>query len=365
MYLRKVTYQLGLRVKSLVPCFHKSHLENLVLLVIGIAYSRSVCLPKAAQQAPYKRIQIESRVQRFERLVQCEKLVPLDALKPSAKKVLKSIHRYGRGEIRALMDRTMINDTINLLYVSVAYGGRALPLGWVVVPHEGNSDLRLQQQLLGWFKSCLPEGASATIIADREFHSIRLATWIEKRLGLNFVLRIKAGTKVEYRGYWYAAGELASLGRTRFWESVKLTMDLKASHRVNLVTVWERGEEEPWLLISNLSEAEKVREIYANRFWIEEMFSDHKSRGLNLESTRLRDPKRLERLLVAVTLAYLWIMEVGAWVVLNEKWRQVDNRGAERSVSLCQIGLRWLTERKNEGFLPPLFSGCFKPLEAT
>lgn len=365
MYLRKVTYQLGARVKSLVPCFHKSHLQNLVLLVIGIAYSRSVSLPKAAQEAPYKRIQVESRVQRFERLLQCEKLVPLDALKPTAKKVLKSIHRGGRGEIRAAMDRTMINDTINLLYITVAYGGRALPLGWVRVPHEGSSDLRLQQQLLRWFKSCLPEGARATIIADREFHSIRLATWIEKRLNLDFVLRIKAGTKVEYEGHWYSAGELAGPNRTRIWKSVKVTMDLKATHRVNLVTVWDEGQEEPWLLITNLSNAKKVREIYANRFWIEEMFSDHKSRGLNLESTRLTDPKRLERLLVAVTLAYLWIMEVGAWVVLNDKWRQVDNRGAERSVSLCQIGLRWLTECRNRGILPPLFSGTFKPLEAT
>src|SRR5215510_14242943 len=60
MYLRKVTYQLGLRVKSLGPCFHKSHLENLALLVIGIAYSRSVSLPKAAGAVPYKRIQVES-----------------------------------------------------------------------------------------------------------------------------------------------------------------------------------------------------------------------------------------------------------------------------------------------------------------
>ena len=38
MYLRKVAYQLEVRVKSLVPCFHKSHLQNLALLVVGIAY---------------------------------------------------------------------------------------------------------------------------------------------------------------------------------------------------------------------------------------------------------------------------------------------------------------------------------------
>lgn len=69
------------------------------------------------------------------------------------------------------------------------------------------------------------------------------------------------------------------------------------------------------------------------------MFSDEKSCGLNLEETRLIDPDRIERL-VAVTLAYLWIMEVGALVVTRDQWRQVDNRGAERSISLCQIGLR-------------------------
>jgi hypothetical protein len=77
---------------------------------------------------PFKRIQIESRVERFERLLQCEKLIPLDALKPVARKVLKSLHRNGRGRVRAAMDRTMINDTINLLFITVAYGGRALPL---------------------------------------------------------------------------------------------------------------------------------------------------------------------------------------------------------------------------------------------
>jgi hypothetical protein len=367
MYLRKVTYQLEVRLKSLVPCFHKAHLQNLVLLVIGIAYSRSVSLPKAAGAVPYNRIQIESRVQRFERLLQCEKLIPLEALKPVAKKTLKSLYRGGRGEIRALMDRTMINDTLNLLYITVAYGGRALPLGWVVVPHEGSSDLKLQQQLLTWFKACLPEGARlrTTVIADREFHSIHLATWIEQSLGLNFVLRIKAGTSVEYGGHRYRAGELASRGRTQIWKSVKVTMDRKASHRVNLVTVWEQSEAEPWLLITNLTRAKQVREIYANRFWIEEMFSDHKSRGLNLESTRLTEPDRLERLLVAVTLAYLWIMEVGAFAVHQGLWRQVDNRGAERSVSLCQTGLRWLQECQHGGLLPPLFSGRFKPLGAT
>jgi len=47
-------------------------------------------------------------------------------------------------------------------------------------------------------------------------------------------------------------------------------------------------------------------------------------------------------------------MEVGVFVMNSGQRRQVDNRGASRSVSLCQIGLRWLSERRNLGFLPPL-----------
>jgi hypothetical protein len=124
-------------------------------------------------------------------------------------------------------------------------------------------------------------------------------------------------------------------------------------------------EAELWLLLTSLGTAQMAVARYAQRFWIEEMFSDHKSRGLNLEATRLSDPDRLERLLVAVSLAYLWIMEVGVLVVVTERWRYVDNRGAARSISLCQIGLRWLDECQPEDVLPPLFTGSFKPLPET
>jgi hypothetical protein len=43
---------------------------------------------------------------------------------------------------------------------------------------------------------------------------------------------------------------------------------------------------------------------------------------------RLTDPDRIERLLVTVSLAYLWIMEVGVFVVTSSQWRQVDSLGA-------------------------------------
>lgn len=366
MYLRSVIYQLGTRLKSLVPCFHQAHHENLVWLVVGMAYARTVSLPGAARKAPGRRIQVEARVQRFERLLQCRKFVPLAALRPVATKILRAQHRRGQ-PLTIVMDRSMINDTLNLLHLALAYGGRALPLGWVRVPHTGSSSLALQQQVLRWLHSCVPPGTRVTIIADiadREFHSIHLASWLAAELHWDFVLRLKAGTKVECDSSWLMAGDLAERGCSALFAQVKVTTDPQANYRVNLVTHWAPDEAEPWLLATTLSGAKLTVTTYAQRFWIEEMFSDHKSRGLQLEATRLTTPERLERLLVAAVLAYLWIMEVGVLFVVTNRWRQVDNRGARRSVSLCQIGLRWLDERHNEGRLPPLFSGSFKPLAA-
>jgi hypothetical protein len=192
-----------------------------------------------------KTIQLESRVERFERLLQCVKLKPLEVLKPVAKRVLKHLARHG-GSLMILMDRTMINDTVNLLYVAVAFGRRALPLGWVQVPHEGNSDLKLQQQLLTWLQECLPAGVEVFIVADREFHSIHLADWIKTTLKVHFVLRIKAGTWVQVQGHWHKAGTLAHPGQTRVYEGVRITRDRRAPGSVHLVTVWDADEGEPW-----------------------------------------------------------------------------------------------------------------------
>jgi hypothetical protein len=274
----------GSSLKSMITPFHKTHIENLVAMIVGIVYARAVTLPKIAGHAPMKDIQLESRVQRFERLLDCGKFLPLEVLKPITTRVLRSLARRGE-PLMILMDRSWINDTLNLLHVAVAFGGRALPLGWIEVPWGGNSNLALQKELLSWLKDCLPRGVEVFIVADREFHSIHLAQWIETEMGCHFVLRIKAGTWVFLNSRWRRAGGLAIKGSHTFYTNARVTRNRKATHLVNLATVWSSKEEEPWLLISDIDKPKLIESIYAKRFWIEEMFSDHKSRGLNLEQS--------------------------------------------------------------------------------
>lgn len=357
MYLRNVIYQTQTQIESLIPCFHKSHRRNLALMVVGMCYARSVNLPQIASFAKPASIQLEARVQRFERLLKCKKLVPLEALQPIARRVLASLSKSQPVMIR--MDRSMINDTLNLLWIAVGFNGRALPLGWVLVPHDGNSDLALQQEILQWLKEILPTETKVRIVADREFHSVHLAEWIEKELELDYVLRLKVGTFVEIDGAVLKISELAVRGESRQFQNVKITKDEKLTYRTNLTIHWAVDEEEPWALATNLEQEESVA-VYQKRYWIEEMFSDHKSRGLNLEKTRLRDAERIQKLLVAVATAYLWLMQIGHSVVVTGNHKEVDNKGAKRSVSLCQIGLRYLRELIAEGVSPPIFTADFE-----
>lgn len=141
MYLRKVIYQMQVQIESLIPCFHLSQRRNLALLVVGMVYARSVNLPPIANPIKFGKTQLEARVQGFERVLKCPKLVRLEALKPIACQVLSSLSKTSKESLRLVMDRSMINDTVNLLGISEAFEGRAMPLGWVVVEDDGNSDL--------------------------------------------------------------------------------------------------------------------------------------------------------------------------------------------------------------------------------
>ena len=56
---------------------------------------------------------------------------------------------------------------------------------------------------------------------------------------------------------------------------------------------------------------------YADRWGIEPMFSDFKSRGFGLEQTHLRYPDRLARLILVMALALYWAVSTGMWDQAN------------------------------------------------
>ena len=138
MYRRETITQMQANVQGIIPVFHKTQHRNLTMMVIGIVMAKSVQLTKIAPEVAIDRISHEAYVQRFERLMACEKFDVREVMKAIATRVLQYITRW-QAPLVLVMDRSMINNTLNLLHVAVAFGKRALPLGWVEVPHEGSS----------------------------------------------------------------------------------------------------------------------------------------------------------------------------------------------------------------------------------
>jgi len=102
-----------------------------------------------------------------------------------------------------------------------------------------------------------------------------------------------------------------------------------------------------------MSSAEEACGWYSKRFKIETLFSDQKSRGFHLHKSHLSNPTRLCRLLIAASLAYLWIVYLGAYAV-RHGWDKIIHRTERCDLSLFQLGLRLLDHLLNEELPIPM-----------
>ena len=60
------------------------------------------------------------------------------------------------------------------------------------------------------------------------------------------------------------------------------------------------------MIIASNGPAQKALQAYRRRWQIECLFGDSKTRGFNMEDTRLTQPAKLSSLLVIITLAMAW-----------------------------------------------------------
>ena len=127
-------------------------------------------------------------------------------------------------------------------------------------------------------------------------------------------------------------------GHCRGFRGVRLWTD--GSHTANLVLAHPTGlaVEEPWYLISNAEPSLDLVWSYGRRFCCEQLFRDQKSGVFQLADSGLRDPQRIDRLLLVVAIAVLAGSLQGYALSLAGLRRQVDPHW-KRGMSFLRIGL--------------------------
>ena len=78
-----------------------------------------------------------------------------------------------------------------------------------------------------------------------------------------------------------------------------------------LLAYWEEGKQEAWFILTDLPTAACNVCWYTMRAWIEQGFRTIKRGGWQWHQTRMTDPRRAQRLWLAVSVATLWLVSVG------------------------------------------------------
>jgi hypothetical protein len=326
------------------------HLTTLAAFISGIVASRSSQLPSIATKIA-DRAKPESRVKRLSRWLDNEQIKEEIYFLPYAELLLQ----YLALETLVLaMDGSGVGRGCCALMIHVIYKGRALPLAWVVRQcPKGHSPESLHIELVELIRDLIPSGTKVVFLGDGEFDGVDLQETMNDA-GWFYACRTAKSTVATWEDMQFNLDLLgSSIKRGMLVELKEAQFTRNAYGPVMVLCCWAKDEAEPLYLVSNLSVAEEAIKYYQKRFRIETFFSDQKSRGFNIQKSHLEDPQRLSRLLIALCLAYIWLVYLGV-LCKTEGWQSIIHRKSRCDLSLFQLGFRLLDHFMNEGFSIPV-----------
>jgi hypothetical protein len=184
-----------------------------------------------------------------------------------------------------------------------------------------------------------------TFFADAGFRGCDWAQLCLK-LGWNYGIRITYNTYLTLAdGKSDRLDHLVPVHCNRYFQNVLLTQAAKL--RTNVSVTWttdEQGQPEMVAIITNQIACHARLREYLYRMSIEQSFRDDKSSGFDMQHTRLQHAERVDHLMLALAIATLWCHELGEFVLQqgDDARRCLVDPSSKRSLSLFQLGLRWL-----------------------
>jgi hypothetical protein len=214
------------------------------------------------------------------------------------------------------LDVTNLGDRFHILCVSVVYGGIAIPVAWKVLAGNQKDPWHPHWcRLMTRLRCVLDDRWMVVVLTDRGLESARLfqaIVWV----GWHPLMRVKANGKFRPHGWknWYTFGQLVpGIGR-RFAAVGVAYKNADEALVCTLLACWDEGYEGPWLLLTDLPKSAASPLWYGFRSWIEQQFKMLKGGLWHWQNTRMKHPDRVARLWLALAVAVLWLVVIGAIV---------------------------------------------------
>lgn len=187
------------------------------------------------------------------------------------------------------------------------------------------------------------------IIADRGFRRVSLLRHL-RELRLDYVIRVcgnvwastNNNAKKHYSGILGDAKVRA--GTRRYFRNATYHKTERISTHLVLGRLEaEKGKKiEPWYIATSLNNLDRAYELYRQRFWIEEMFRDFKSR-FHWCKYKVETPERREHLTFCLMVSYTMVALLGYQVQKTGRAPIVSSYGKS---SITWLGIAALNHRK-------------------
>jgi len=323
---------------ELLPELHGHQVNALAELSFAMTMAEHCHSGKVAAMAPGD-ARPASAQRRLERTLANDRLDPDSVWPQLARAVLGG---WAGRPIVLILDETPNRNDLRCLKLTLAYRHRALPLLCVCYAPGGQPGPMPQmiRELFRKAAACLPEGAAVTLLADRGLAWPQVVDACRER-GWHYVLRLQGQTRVRTAdGREGSAADLAPHPGAS-WRGEAQVFKKSGWRTAAVAACWLKDCDGPWLLVSDRDDGPRLFRRYAKRVWTEELFRDEKSSGFQWEQSHVTDPAHAARLVLLMALATLLALGLGSRVIQAGLRRYLES-GAKRTLSLFQIGLRWL-----------------------
>ena len=315
----------------------RSQAKTLAELVGGAMRCRRASLADIGRSMGGKAL-AKHKIKRVDRFLGNERVEVAEA----ARALIAIAVKAARGRLFVLVDWVDVT-CYKVLVAAVPIRGRSVPVLFAAYPKWklSKSQNAFEEGFFTLLQALLPAKAQAVVVADRGFHRAELAKHLQAT-GLGYVIRVNGRT---YFASERHAGRLDGV-RLRPGEHVDLEFGAYRKSRPvrqRVIVCWKKHYDEQWFLATDLDWGWRhVVATYALRMHIEQLFRDEKNLrfGWGLRQTRLSTAERLERLLLVLAFAYLFLILLGLLAtetLPSSHWASGTSRKKEQN-SLFTIG---------------------------
>lgn len=236
------------------------------------------------------------------------------------------------------MDRTnwkFGSHNINYLVISVVIGAISVPLVWIMLDKQGNSDTQERKEVIRQLLQIVPREKIRILLGDREFVGEEWFSFL-KETGIPFGMRVKKNLLMPHKN----GGKMGIEKVLNLKEEGEMSSCKTKLFGVDVMITGLKLKDEHLFIASNVSCDEEVLLLYKQRWSIERCFKSMKSGGFNLEETHVIHAERLRKLFAVASVALAICALCGK--IKNASAPIIVKKHGRNLFSLFTYGLDWI-----------------------